>query len=172
MSKKLNKKNQTDANGTIIVPPPKSISKDKDHYQRLNYLYQLSTWYTMTNTTSIKDKCNSSKSSSKSNSKSIVLDKSYALARVHNKKFDLISKKLKLNVSPNIKRYICKKCHRCLVPNLTCSMEMKNLSRNQDKKNDELVFSCQCGQEKVFKIGTNRSYKPFGENDNNLVDIA
>lgn len=156
MSKKIAKKNQIDENGTIIVPPPKNISKDKDHYQRISYLYQLSNWSIMNNKAS----------------NGAIIDKSQALARVNNKKFDLISKKLKLNVSPNIKRYICKKCHRTLIPNVTCSMKIRNLSKKQDKKNDELVFSCHCGKEKTFKIGMNRSYKPFSENDDNLVDIA
>lgn len=139
MAKKQGKKEQRiDENGTILIDPPKTVGTNKENYQRLNYLYQLSMWSTM-----------------KSDSSPI--------SRMYNRNLDLISKKVKCHVSPQIKRTICKKCHRLLIPSRTCKITIENKSRKRTTKNDNLVVRCQCGEEKVFRIGLNPEYKPFHE---------
>ena len=142
------KKPRVDENGTLLIDPPKSVNNNRENYQRLNYLYQLSTWFTTT--------------------ASNVANES--MARMYNKNLDLISKKVKCNLSPEIKRGICKKCNRRLIPARTCELILRNRSKKRTNVNDDFVIKCQCGTEKVFRIGLNREYKPFHER--NLVRMS
>ncbi|CCK72537.1 ribonuclease P protein subunit RPR2 KNAG_0K01720 [Huiozyma naganishii CBS 8797] len=131
--------------GTILVPPPKAATGNKDHYQRLNYLYQLSMF------TTLNDK--------------------QPLARTYAKNLDLVSKKTKCSLLPQVKRTICKKCHSILIPNKTASTKIRNKARRKDPKNDDLVIRCVCGEEKVFRIGLNRDYRSFAERGGNIIDV-
>ncbi|KAG0670048.1 hypothetical protein C6P45_002843 [Maudiozyma exigua] len=99
-----------DENGTIIIDPPKSIN-NKDHFHRLNYLYQIGTYNTLKNKSYIGR----------------ILAKKY----VHN--LDIISKKTKSNMLPNAKRTICKKCRRILIPSKTCTLSMEPDSPQNNK---------------------------------------
>lgn len=137
-----------DENGTLLVDPPKSVNANRESYQRLNYLYQLSTWSTMM--TSNVD--------------------NGSMARMYNKNLDLISKKVKCNVSPEIKRGICRECNRRLIPTKTCKIILQNKSKKRTSKNDDFVIKCQCGAERVFRIGLNREYKSFYER--NLIKMS
>ncbi|CAL9728803.1 ribonuclease P protein subunit Rpr2p [Monosporozyma unispora] len=139
MAKKQGKKGQRiDENGTLLIDPPKQVGTNKENYQRINYLYQLSIFSTLHT-------------------------KNITMGRMYNKNLDLISKKVKCNVSPDIKRTICKKCNRSLIPSRTCRITIKNKSRGQTRKNDDLVVECDCGMKKVFRIGLKRDYKLFHE---------
>lgn len=143
---KKNKQN-IDDNGTILIDPPKSVGTNKDNYQRLNYLYQLSTWSTLSTPTSIKE----------------------PLSRMYIRNFDLIGKKVKCNISPDLKRTICKKCNRLLIINKSCNVTIENKSGKKKPINDDLVIVCKCGHRKVFRFGLNRGYKSF--HDQNLIKM-
>ncbi|CCD26325.1 ribonuclease P protein subunit RPR2 NDAI_0H01510 [Naumovozyma dairenensis CBS 421] len=144
---KSKKSHQIDENGMLLADPPKDIG-NKEKFQRLNYLYQLSTWTTMTG----------------------IQPNQNGLARLYSKDLDLISKKTKTSISPNMKRSICKKCHRILIPTITSKTIIKNLSTSKSKKvnpkNDVLECHCQCGVIKRYPIGQNRNYKLNSEKDN------
>ncbi|CAL9734431.1 ribonuclease P protein subunit Rpr2p [Monosporozyma servazzii] len=139
------KQQRIDENGTLLIDPPKQVGANKENYQRINYLYQLATF-------------------------SNIINNDISMARMYNKNLDLIAKKVKCQISPNIKRNICKKCNRSLIPSRTCQIKIKNKSKFKTLKNDDLVVECQCGQLKVFRIGLQRDYNPFHER--NLIQMA
>lgn len=87
------------------------------------------------------------------------------LSRAYNRAMVGISKKSVLKLSPSIKRSLCKKCNRSLIPG---SREIENLSKDQRKECDLLVIKCCCGQVKRFPIGRNRDFELFSETE----DIA
>ena len=120
-----------DENGTIIIDPPKSVN-NKDHFQRLNYLYQIGTFNTLENKSHIGR----------------VLAKKY----VHN--LDIIGKKTKSNMLPNAKRTICKKCKRILVPSETCTLSMETDSpqnKRTKKETHKRVIKRQKEKNKIEK---------------------
>ncbi|CAK9437227.1 uncharacterized protein LODBEIA_P16050 [Lodderomyces beijingensis] len=118
---------------------------NKENNTRLTYLYQLSNMFTTSTTSTTR------------NSASI-------LARGYDRNFDLIAKKTVSKISPNVKRTMCKRCHCLLVPGLTMSMRIENLSKTKDEKSDVLIYEClQCGQCKRFPVGRDREYVPFHE---------
>ena len=100
--KKGKKSPNVDENGTIIIDPPKTIN-NKDHFHRLNYLYQIGNYNTLENNSYIGR----------------ILAKKY----VNN--LDIIGKKTKSNMLPNAKRTICKKCKSILIPSKTCTLSME-----------------------------------------------
>lgn len=142
---KKGKKVNIDAHGTILIPVPKSIP-NREHLQRLNYLYQLSTFQTM----------------------EIQQDKANSLARMYAKNLDLIQKKTKCGLTPGLKRTMCKKCHRTLIPTKTVKHRIVNNSRRGCKSNDILMADCVCGAVKRFPVGRNPSYETYCERDGNL----
>ena len=133
--------------------PPKRV-QNMEHFQRLNYLYQISmfnTIFTEPNGTN-------------------------PLSRGYIRNLDLISKKVKGALLPNMKRTICKKCHRLLIPTKTASYQIENTSRRdrspeKRQKSDEFVIKCVCGEKKTFKIGVNRRYRTYYEKEGNLMDV-
>ncbi|SCV06007.1 LANO_0H20054g1_1 [Lachancea nothofagi CBS 11611] len=129
--------------GVLLVPPPKSIP-NKDHMQRLNYLFQLSTFHTMVG----------------------AQDKSQALSRMYMKNLDLIQKKTKTALTPGMKRQICKECHRVQIPWRTVTSFIANESKKKTTQNQVLVLTCQCGSSKRFPFGRNREYRTHVEKDN------
>lgn len=138
-----------DHTGMVITQPPKTI-QNKDHFQRLNYLLQLSTFHTMTNDQDHED----------------------SLARMYIKSLDLIQKKTKTSVTPHFKRNICKKCHRVLIPNKTLALSIQNKSKKQhSSKSDVLEMRCVCGQVRRFPIGVDKAFKLHSEKDGNLIDL-
>lgn len=146
------KKGKEVQNGVIVVPPPKNIG-NKEHFQRLNYLYQLGMFNTIQGTASIND----------------FLSKQYI------RNLDSISKKTKSNLLPNMKRSICKNCKTILVPTKTCTYEIQNKSNSKSEtilKNDTFIIRCKCGETKKFKVGQNKNYKTYYEKSGNLLDIA
>ncbi|SMN20256.1 similar to Saccharomyces cerevisiae YIR015W RPR2 Subunit of nuclear RNase P [Maudiozyma saulgeensis] len=150
--KKPKKGQNIDEHGCIIVPPPKTVG-NKDHFQRLNYLYQLGMFNTLNNESPI----------------STLLAKKY----VHN--LDIISKKTKSNMLPNTKRTICKRCKRILIPSKTCKYEMENKPnkrKNINPKNEKFIITCKCGKIKRFTIGLDRNYKNFYEKEGTLSNVT
>lgn len=139
-----------DENGILIVPPPKSVG-NKEHFQRLNYILQIAEF--------MLQKAD---------------DPEQSLSRNYMKNMDLIQKKTKVSVSPNVKRQICKKCQRLMVVGQTMEMFIENKSRKGrhiGSKNDVLVYRCKCGSIKRFPVGKDPSYKLHVENPQNTVDI-
>ncbi|CCC70586.1 hypothetical protein NCAS_0F01020 [Naumovozyma castellii] len=138
--------------GIILVDPPRDVA-NKEKLQRMSYLYQLSTWTTMTN----------------------LSDDSQSIARLYARDIDLISKKSKISMLPTVKRSLCKKCHRVLIPSVTVRSEIRNLSQHNkklNKNNDVMELICNCGQIKRFPIGLNRNYKTHSEKDDVLTTIS
>lgn len=70
----------------------------------------------------------------------------------------LIMQKSRIQVSPDIKRTMCKRCATLLTPSSTCAMSMENASRGGKKPwADVLVKTClNCGASKRFPVGANR----------------
>lgn len=139
------KQQRIDENGTLLIDPPRQVAANRENYQRINYLYQLSMF-------------------------SHISTSDVSMARMYNKNLDAIAKKVKCSISPDIKRTICKKCNRPLIPSQTCKITIRNKSKRKTHKNDDLVVECHCGQLKVFRIGLQRDYKPFHER--NLVQMG
>lgn len=135
-----NKKPEIDENGTLIVPPPRTIA-NQDHFHRLNYLYQISSYQTRT-----RPKAG--------------VNAHMPLARNYIKSMDLISKKTKTSLLPTIKRTICKKCHRLLwTPN---GLEIT--------RDGTLSVMCGCGTVKRYNIAANPNYKTYPEREGNLLN--
>lgn len=133
-----------DENGTILADPPKKIG-NCEYFQRMNYLYQLSLWQTVEN----------------------GHDSYQGLPRMYIKNMDLISKKTKSSLLPQLKRTFCKNCHRVLVPKRTVKTSMcRDL-----KGNEVLEWKCVCGCIKKFPIGINRDYRTFCEKPGNLLHL-
>ncbi|CAB4253195.1 similar to Saccharomyces cerevisiae YIR015W RPR2 Subunit of nuclear RNase P [Maudiozyma barnettii] len=150
--KKPKKGQNIDEHGCIIIPPPKTVG-NKDHFQRLNYLYQLGMFNTLENESSI----------------SMILSKKY----MHN--LDIISKKTKSNMLPNTKRTICKRCKRILIPSKTCTYKMENKQnkhKEMNPKDETFVITCKCGEIKRFRIGLDRNYKNFYEKEGTLSEVT
>ncbi|CEP60363.1 ribonuclease P protein subunit RPR2 LALA0_S01e09010g [Lachancea lanzarotensis] len=126
--------------GVLIVPPPKSVS-NKDHMQRLNYLFQVSTYHTMVDAS----------------------DESHALSRIYMRNLDLIQKKTKSSLTPGMKRQICKRCHRVQIPMRTQDISIVNESKEQTRKSQVLEVRCRCGSKKRFPFGRDPTYKTHAE---------
>ncbi|CUS21917.1 LAQU0S04e03796g1_1 [Lachancea quebecensis] len=146
MAGKSKKAAKVDEHGTLIVAPPKTAS-NKEHLQRLNYLFHLSTFHTIANDQ----------------------DENNALARMYAKNLDLIQKKTKSSLTPGLKRRLCKTCQRTLIPNKTMSPRVINESKRKKPVNRVLVLDCVCGRSKRFPIGKNPSYKAHAEKGSNLT---
>lgn len=115
---------------------------NKENNSRLTYLYHLSNLFTTTT----------------QNGSHLT-----QLARGYTRSMDLIAKKTVSKVSPEVKRTICKKCHTLLIPGLTMSMYIENLTKGaQNEKGDVFVNKCLlCGKCKRFPVGKDRNYVPF-----------
>ncbi|CCF58817.1 hypothetical protein KAFR_0F02200 [Kazachstania africana CBS 2517] len=154
MAKNKSKGNQNmDENGTILANPPKAIG-NVELFQRLNYLYQLSTWNTM------------------------LYGKNDAMSRSYIKNLDFISKKTKCGLLPSIKRTICKKCKRVLIPKKTCTYSVssklskrKKHDKEKIRKNEDFIVTCVCGEVKTFRVGLNRSHATFYEKEGTLINL-
>lgn len=136
----------------IQVRPPKNVG-NKDHFQRLSYLLQVSAFLAE----KLKDK-----------------DVDEALSRNYIKNMDSIRKKNQLALSPHVKRLTCKKCQRLLMAGRNMEMEITNTSRKgrtKQSKADVLVYRCKCGTAKRFPIGKDPSYKLHVEESDNLIDV-
>ncbi|SCU94713.1 LAME_0F08812g1_1 [Lachancea meyersii CBS 8951] len=143
LAQKWGKGPQINENGVLLVQPPKSVP-NKDHMQRLNYLFQASTYHTIVD----QD------------------DKSHALSRMYMRNLDLIQKKTKSALTPGMKRQICKRCHRVLVPMRTLEQSVVNESKNNVRQSQVLVLTCKCGSKKRFPYGQDTKYKTHVERDN------
>lgn len=113
---------------------------NRDHFQRMNFLYQLATWQT------------------------VVLaghDQEQALARAHVASMDRVGKKTRSRVLPQLKRTCCKRCHRVLVPLRTVRSSLRS---------GVLEWKCRCGYARRFPVGANRAFRTFGERQGNLLD--
>lgn len=137
-----NKSKPIDQDNIITVPKPKCIS-NKEHFQRLNYLLQLSKYNTIFNNRDVND----------------------GLTRSYLKNITLIQKKTKINLTTGFKRNICKKCFRLQIPTITTEPFIENLSKfgRVNTKANVLVCRCRCGKLNRFPIGQNPEYKTFSE---------
>ncbi|SCU84090.1 LAFA_0D08020g1_1 [Lachancea sp. 'fantastica'] len=138
--KKRGKASNINEHGVLLVPPPKSVS-NKDHMQRLNYLFQASIYHTM-----IGDN-----------------DETHALSRMYLRNLDLIQKKTKSSLTPGMKRQICKHCHRVQIPMKTQDITIVNESKNQTRRSQVLELTCRCGSKKRFPYGRDPTYKTHAE---------
>lgn len=139
-SKPMAKGSNRVENGVLITPPPRSVG-NKEHFQRMNYLYQLTMWNTVNGDGN---------------------DGEQALARLYAKNMDLVSKRTRAEVLPQVKRTLCKKCHRVLVPKRTMKVQMKSGS---------LQLECSCGSVRNFPVHLNRGHRCHGEKDENLINM-
>ncbi|QLQ81635.1 hypothetical protein HG537_0F03960 [Torulaspora globosa] len=110
-----------------------------DHLCRINYLYQLSAWHTLALARH---------------------DGEQALARAHSRTLDLVAKRTRSKLLPQLKRTLCKRCRRLLVPRRTAECRLDTA--------DTLVVRCRCGSAKRFAVGNDRDYRTFYEKPGNL----
>lgn len=115
----------------------KSVA-NREYYARMSHLYQISNKFTTTHS------------------------EYQILARGYNRSLDLIAKKTTTKLSPHLKRTICKKCNTFLIPGLTVTIYIENLSKQKQKRADVLINKCSnCGECKRFPIGKNQDYELF-----------
>lgn len=132
--------------GGKTVGPPKTIP-NKDHYARVSYLYQASSYL-------------------------LTKPKYSSLSKAFSKNVDTVSKKTVLKLSPNLKRTICKKCKILLIAGLTQTSEIQNKSKDGNSKSDILVHTCiNCQSAKRFPVGINRDYRLFQEKEGISHDV-
>lgn len=131
-----------------MAKPPKLIPH-KDHYARISFLYQ---------------------------SSALLAARSgpqNALSRALARNVDLVSKKTVLKLTPLMKRTICKKCHLYLIPGLTMTMHIENLSKAKQPHNDVLVHTCShCHTHRRFPVGKDRDYILFSERDDVAIPVG
>ncbi|KAL6454591.1 Rpp21 Ribonuclease P protein subunit p21 [Candida maltosa Xu316] len=117
----------------------KSVA-NRDNYARLSHLYQIG---------------NNLATSTNHSGHEI-------LARGYNRNLDLLSKRTVIKLSPHLKRSLCKSCNSLLIPGLTVSVYIENLSKEKSKHNDVLIHKClNCDKIKRFPVGKNREYVLF-----------
>lgn len=126
-------------NGVLLTPPPRNIGNN-EHFQRINHLYQLAVWHTISGNDGGEQ----------------------ALARLYAKNMDLVSKRTRAETLPQLKRTICKKCYRILVPRKTMRVRT-NLGC--------LQLVCSCGSVRSFPVHMDRGYRCYAERDENLISI-
>lgn len=125
---------------------PSNVPK-RDEYERISYLYQLSNHTLL-------------------NPKYKVLSRGYA------RNATLISKKAVIRLAPNLKRSICKKCDTILIPGLTVTIRLQNLSKNKSGHNDMLLYQCdQCSEIKRFPVGKNPHHEPFANREDVKIPL-
>ncbi len=132
---------------------PVSIPK-KEHQQRIAYMFKAGSLMAAKLKNRIEDDS----------------DTFDTLSRSYLRNMDLLAKKAVLKLHPNIKRSVCKGCHRFFLPGLTCKLRLKNYSKLQKKQCDILEVSCTCGSVKRYPIGKDRNYKLFSEREDVLFD--
>lgn len=116
------------------------------NYARISYLYQISNQFYLAH------------------------PEYQALSRGYNRNLDLIAKKTVIKLSPHIKRTLCKKCNTMLIPGLTMSMYIENLSKQKSQHNDVFVNKClNCGKCKRFPVGKDRNYILFTDKQNENI---
>ncbi|RLP66947.1 hypothetical protein L150_05730 [Candida albicans Ca529L] len=119
---------------------------NRDNYARISYLYQISNQFYLAH------------------------PEYQALSRGYNRNLDLIAKKTVIKLSPHIKRTLCKKCNTMLIPGLTMSMYIENLSKQKSQHNDVFVNKClNCGKCTRFPVGKDRNYILFTDKQNENI---
>lgn len=97
--------------------------KDKEAYQRLNYLYQAAHCVLSQNPENVE------------------------LARFYCFTQKTIAKRLVLRQDPSVKRTLCKKCCSLLVPGITCTTRQR---RNRRRIRRTVIKCLSCGETKSF----------------------
>ncbi|KAJ8279857.1 hypothetical protein COCON_G00069230 [Conger conger] len=98
--------------------------KDKEAFQRLNFLYQAAHCVLAQNPENVE------------------------LARFYCFTQKTISKRLVLRQDPSVKRTMCKKCYSVLVPGVTATVRQR---RSRNRECVTLVRCVSCGQTKRFR---------------------
>ncbi|KAG5850339.1 ribonuclease P protein subunit p21 [Anguilla rostrata] len=98
--------------------------KDKEAFQRLNFLYQAAHCVLAQNPENVE------------------------LARFYCFTQKTISKRLVLRQDPSVKRTLCKKCYSVLVPGITATVRQR---RSRNRECTTLVRCVSCGQTKRFR---------------------
>ncbi|KAJ8376817.1 hypothetical protein SKAU_G00073970 [Synaphobranchus kaupii] len=107
-----------------IQPTMSGNIKDKEAFQRLNFLYQAAHCVLAQNPENVE------------------------LARFYCFTQRTISKRLVLRQDPSVKRTMCKKCCSVLVPGVTASVRQR---RGRNRERVTLVRCVSCGQTKRFR---------------------
>lgn len=124
--------------GCLLANPPRSVG-NSDHFQRMNYLYQLAMWQTVDGD-----------------------DGEQALARLYAKNMDLVSKRIRAEMLPQVKRTICKRCKRVLVPMRTVQMGIHK---------GAFEMQCVCGKKRRFPVCLGKEYRCYAERQENLLTM-
>ncbi|NP_001290673.1 ribonuclease P protein subunit p21 [Esox lucius] len=108
---------------TTLINPMASNVKDKEAYQRLNFLYQAA-------------HCVLSQT-----------PENVELARFYCFTQKTVAKRLVIRQDPSVKRTLCKKCCSLLVPGVTATVRQRSTKR---KKRLTVLRCISCGQTKTF----------------------
>ncbi|KAF6013170.1 hypothetical protein HII12_001885 [Brettanomyces bruxellensis] len=138
---------------TRVQKAPVGIPK-KEHQQRITYMFKVGSLMAAKLKPQVENNLGTFD----------VLSRSYL------RNMELLSKKAVLKLHPNVKRTICKECHRFLLPGLTCKLRLKNYSKAKKDECDILEVSCTCGSVKRYPIGRDEGYKLFSERADILFD--
>lgn len=122
------------------APKPPKLVGNKEHYCRLQFLYQAA-HLARTSPTPL-----------------------LALSRGYARNLDLVAKKTVLKLTPSMKQSMCHRCHTVKIPGVTMSVRLENLLRKQSPHNDVLTHKCLgCGHVKRYPVGANREFLPFDQ---------
>lgn len=91
-------------------------------------------------------------------------------SRLLNNHLDQVTKKSVIKLHPNIKRTLCKSCHRLQIPGINAQIRVVNESKSQMDRYDVLQITCFCGEKKRFPFGQNPEYELFAEREGRCFD--
>lgn len=122
---------------------PKTIPF-KDHYCRINYLSQVSTFHLLRN--------------------------NIPASRMANKTLRSVSQKTTTKILPHIKRSICKYCDVGLIPGVTSSIE----ANYEESQSDRVVVRCNvCTKQRSrFNVGETRDFVLYVDDADAVVDVS
>ncbi|KAG4301677.1 hypothetical protein PCANB_001828 [Pneumocystis canis] len=108
-------------------------------YSRISFLYQAASIYT---TRSIF-----SQSTYKDIQSELALSKFYINTAKR------IAQKAVLKLNPSIKRTLCRRCDTLLLPTITSSIKVENLSKKNIRKADTIIITCNfCNAKKRYPV--------------------
>lgn len=123
------------------------IAPQQELYSRISFLYQAANIYT---------------SHSIFNQNIFVnedIQSKLALSRFYINTARKIAQKAVLKINSSIKRTLCRRCDTVLLPAITSSIKVENLSKKNKKKADIMVITCNfCNTQKRYPVLKN-NYK-------------
>ncbi|KAG4305124.1 hypothetical protein PORY_001294 [Pneumocystis oryctolagi] len=123
------------------TPKESRIVSQQEFYARFSFLYQAAniyTTYSILNQNKYVDK---------------TIQSELALAKFYINTAKKVAQKAILKINPSIKRTLCRRCDTVLLPSITSSIEIENLSKNNKNIADIIVVTCNfCNTQKRYPV--------------------